>query len=450
MSFFVSLPSFSFLISHLKDSDLSLPHIRQCSYDIDVPLSIKMFDVKNKQKLSPLFSDSLTPTNNSCSLEGIEGRRRRESMTPNLDRPFVQNARLYGGPFPDIYVTIELVSSHDGRSLLPFNARTSYRAFTTQCKWDESVQLAVKFRDLPPTTRAVFTVWDVHGPKQAAALGHATLPLYGRRGVLRKGRQKLLLSEGTADGGGRGGGGGGGGSTNRVPMSAEVERLERLIKKHGRAELEHVEWLDAFTFTKIERIKRDCEKETDEAMFLFVELPIFAHPVIYVEMPAVPPAPPPDTAKTPGGQKTAGRASRTIPGPAVVQAAAAAASAATPAAGAIPQQGAAAAAVAIAPTTPSKRLSAYHGERYMPLIVMFPDPELGLENPVEQKYLKLARSSHRVTNLLAQDLKPNNFEVKRIAAILRYPPTHELSYEDKDLLWRFASYLSKNKKALPK
>jgi phosphatidylinositol 3-kinase len=86
-------------------------------------------------------------------------------MSPNLDRPFVQNARIYGGPFPDLYVTVDLVVGDSGRALLPFNVRTSYRAFTAQCKWDENLALPIKYRDLPPAAKVVFTVWDVHGPK---------------------------------------------------------------------------------------------------------------------------------------------------------------------------------------------------------------------------------------------------------------------------------------------
>ena len=46
-------------------------------------------------------------------------------------------------------------------------------------------------------------------------------------------------------------------------------------------------------------------------------------------------------------------------------------------------------------------------------IVLVVDPELTRDNPVELKYLKLARSN-RLRNLLDRDLKPNSLELKQL------------------------------------
>lgn len=325
------------------------------------------------------------------ALEGIDGRRRRDALQPNIDRPFVQSAKLHGGAFPDLYVAVELFYDRLRRVRPPATAqqhpplRTAYRAFATQCRWDETVVLPQRFCDLPQDACLVFTACDVHAPRSALPLAWAQLPLFNHRRVLRKGRQKLLLVEtpqqqqaAAAT------------TAKAAPTSLEVERLERLVKRHARAELEHVEWLDAFTFTQIERVKRDCEREADDAMFLFVDLPIFPHPVVFAPMRC-----PFDQQQQQPQQKTE------------------------------------------------------HS-----LIVLAPDPELGmLDNPVEAKHLKLARSAHEAAALAvgtAAELKPNSLETKRLVAIMRYPPLKELTYEDKDLLWRFAAHLSRQKKALSK
>ncbi|KAI9102738.1 kinase-like domain-containing protein [Phlyctochytrium arcticum] len=76
------------------------------------------------------------------------------------------------------------------------------------------------------------------------------------------------------------------------------------------------------------------------------------------------------------------------------------------------------------------------------------DPEAYKDNPVENKHRKLARS-HR-NGPLDRDLKPNAKIRDELNKILRYPPTYSLSSEEKDLLWKFRFYLTRDKKALTK
>jgi phosphatidylinositol 3-kinase len=76
------------------------------------------------------------------------------------------------------------------------------------------------------------------------------------------------------------------------------------------------------------------------------------------------------------------------------------------------------------------------------------DPELLRDNPVESKHRKLARS-HR-TGPLDRELKPNPKTRDELVLILRYPPTKQLSDSEKNLLWKFRFYLTREKKALTK
>lgn len=76
------------------------------------------------------------------------------------------------------------------------------------------------------------------------------------------------------------------------------------------------------------------------------------------------------------------------------------------------------------------------------------DPELMKDNPVENKHRTLARS-HR-TDRIDRELKPTSKIRDEILMILKYPPTKILSSEEKDLLWKFRFYLTREKKALTK
>ncbi|KAI9359230.1 kinase-like domain-containing protein [Zopfochytrium polystomum] len=76
------------------------------------------------------------------------------------------------------------------------------------------------------------------------------------------------------------------------------------------------------------------------------------------------------------------------------------------------------------------------------------DPESVRDNPVESKHRKLARS-HR-NGPLDRDLKPNSKLRDDLNKIVKYPPTQNLTTEEKDLLWKFRFYLTQNKKALTK
>ncbi|KAJ3257580.1 Phosphatidylinositol (PI) 3-kinase [Boothiomyces macroporosus] len=69
------------------------------------------------------------------------------------------------------------------------------------------------------------------------------------------------------------------------------------------------------------------------------------------------------------------------------------------------------------------------------------------DNPIESKHRKLNRS-HR-TNL-DKELKPNAKQRDELNKILRYPPTQTLMDDEKDLVWKFRYYLTKDKKALTK
>jgi phosphatidylinositol 3-kinase len=77
------------------------------------------------------------------------------------------------------------------------------------------------------------------------------------------------------------------------------------------------------------------------------------------------------------------------------------------------------------------------------------DPEVGArDNPAESKHRRLVRS-HR-TGVLDRDLKPNAKVRDELNNIMGYSPTHILTPEEKDLVWKFRHHLTRDKRALTK
>lgn len=76
------------------------------------------------------------------------------------------------------------------------------------------------------------------------------------------------------------------------------------------------------------------------------------------------------------------------------------------------------------------------------------DPELGLENLIEDKHHRLSRSARSCIG--DKELKPNATVRDQLNIIVSYPPTKSLTSEEQDLVWKFRYYLMSQKKALTK
>ncbi|EHA99126.1 Phosphatidylinositol 3-kinase catalytic subunit type 3 [Heterocephalus glaber] len=93
------------------------------------------------------------------------------------------------------------------------------------------------------------------------------------------------------------------------------------------------------------------------------------------------------------------------------------------------------------------------GDESSPILTSFelvkvPDPQMSVENLVESKHHKLARSLRSGPS--DHDLKPNAATRDQLNIIVSYPPTKQLTYEEQDLVWKFRYYLTNQEKALTK
>ncbi|KAG7092293.1 hypothetical protein E1B28_008655 [Marasmius oreades] len=317
----------------------------------------------------------------------LEGNRTPKSFTEILENPQLRFHGLQSPTLSDLYVTCQLVA--DNKPLtIPF--RTSFKAFKNAYIWNEWITFPVRYCDLPLGAQITFTVWDIAGPRAAAPVGGTTFRLFGKKWTLRRGKHRLLLWLGIeADGSVETT------TPSKLEVRDEMGRLEKLVKKYERGDLPKSDWLDKMTFRKMEEIHA-MEAQKSRNLFLYIDLPRFDFPVIFCE--PEPPAP------------SSSISSSTTPSHPHPQ----------------------------TPTTTSNNSLDTH-------LWSVVDPEVSRENPVEDKHRRLVRS-HR-SGPYDRDLKPNAKDRDFISQILAYSPSHPLTSEEKDLIWKFRFYLARDKKS---
>ncbi|KAG5363412.1 Phosphatidylinositol 3-kinase vps34 [Yarrowia sp. B02] len=245
---------------------------------------------------------------------------------------------------------------------------TTYKSFKSKRRWNEWLQFPLKLSQLSLDAEVRFELWDYDGSDMLVASAH--MPFFDRKNaVLLRGRQKVDVS-----------------IDNRFDQQeaieeprtengySEMDRLEKLIKKHELGDMPRLDWLDNLAFRQIELVNAKHTTKTD--LFLYVEYPQFQHVVVY--------SPPP---------------------------------------------------VLLAPQP-----------REQPQIQQIQNTQT--DNPIESKYRRLLRS-HK-TGPLDKDLKPNAKMRDELNLIFNYPSAQELTENEKNLLWKFRYYATRDKRALTK
>ncbi|GAB1301516.1 Phosphatidylinositol 3-kinase catalytic subunit type 3 [Apodemus speciosus] len=340
----------------------------------------------------------------SCDLDinvqlkigSLEGKREQKSYKAVLEDPMLKFSGLYQETCSDLYVTCQVFA--EGKPLaLP--VRTSYKAFSTRWNWNEWLKLPVKYPDLPRNAQAALTIWDVYGPGRAVPVGGTTVSLFGKYGMFRQGMHDLKVWPNVeADGSEPTRTPGRTSSTlsedqmsrlakvHRLQRQAELraERIQVLTKAHRQGHMVKVDWLDRLTFREIEMIN-EVRSEKRSSNFMY----------LMVEFRCV--------------------------------------------------------------KCDDKEYGIVYyekdGDESSPILTSFelvkvPDPQMSMENLVESKHHKLARSLRSGPS--DHDLKPNATTRDQLNIIVSYPPTKQLTYEEQDLVWKFRYYLTNQEKALTK
>ncbi|KAK9832006.1 hypothetical protein WJX81_007953 [Elliptochloris bilobata] len=287
---------------------------------------------------------------------------------------------------PALYVVAALCALGE---VLALPARSPFApASADGCTWGAWLAFPIKYRDLPHDAQLAVTVWSVREGAPPVPAGGAAMLLFSKKGRLKTGLQRVCLwPERAADVACPSA------TPGKLPVAerGELGRLEQMLKRYERGELAAIDWLDALALTRIRQLRVEEEqKASSTELSLEMELPVFAHAVIWQQ---AAPAPVPAQA---------------VPG----------------------------------------SVGGSTGDRGGLALVLVPDPEVGRESPAELKAAKLARG--RARGLEDRGLKPNTAEREAIEAIIKAPPNRVLSAEERALIWRFRSSLTADPCALTK
>ncbi|KAL6294506.1 hypothetical protein ACE6H2_002648 [Prunus campanulata] len=147
--------------------------------------------------------------------------------------------------------------------------------------WNELITLSTKYRDLTGHSQLALTVWDVSCGKDEGLVGGATILLFNSKKQLKTGKQKLRLWQGkVADGSFPTS------TPGKVPRHerGELERLEKLVNRYERGQIQCVDWLDRLAFKAMERIKeRESSRNGSLHLYLVVDFCSFEHRVVFQE-----------------------------------------------------------------------------------------------------------------------------------------------------------------------
>jgi phosphatidylinositol 3-kinase len=336
--------------------------------------------------------------------------------------------------------------------------------------WNKWLELPVLVKDCPLSAQVAITIWDLSPCPPDGNLDHSvpfggtTIPLFDQDGTLRKGRQKCkVYRKRMADGQLP--------STTphipspkrrkrneepppTIPGKEEMERVERLFKKHEMNEIPSNDWLDQLFFQKVGKMSREFDEaarkrssshqdssrqlngttsdgvrngrresdagsqsdedvEDEEHFTISVDFPRWDFPVIFEDHEYEPSKMMREFQSTPSASAIGPKSQPEVRyGPGI-------------AAG----------------------NSVVDDEDY-PVVQIFDPEQFQRENPCETKHRRLVRSD-RNSHYDAEQ-KPNAKLRDELNEILSYGPTQDLTTQEKDVVWTFRRHLSRDKRALTK
>src|SRR5436190_1283540 len=204
-----------------------------------------------------------------CSLEG---KQKQVPFSVLIQDPELRHLGSNQSPISDLYVTVQLWSSSKP---LGVPMQTAYKAFKTSRTWNEWMKMPISVKDAPLNSQLAITIWDLSplgGDTYSHSIpfGGTTISLFESDGTLKKGRQKCKVYRHKAADGFS--------STTTpstptpkrrkpqfiehgpTPEEEELERLEKLLKKHEMGEIPRVDWLDQLVFRAVEKKKLEAEE----------------------------------------------------------------------------------------------------------------------------------------------------------------------------------------------
>ncbi|KAG2387755.1 hypothetical protein C9374_001349 [Naegleria lovaniensis] len=382
---------------------------------------------------------------------------------------------LIGCPFSEMIVECQ-ICFEDGTPLCIPSLTSHVVLREGRRQWDEWIHFPIKFNEIPSKAKICFTIYDVYSPTQMVTIGSSCLPLFGKKGRLKSGKYRIplfphksideILNEkystkacrdelsmvekfeakskqqnilgqsnaipknsnlykffaGANSQNNTGGNNQANTNSTLAPMSSNSSIIVENSSEGSHTGTTNLAWLDRFTNNRKEMLKEKKFHSSSIETFLNIELPSFDRRVVDFDYLS-------NTSEEMSYSYFSGFTR--FPGLMLPN------NVATP---------------KVALVTKAKYAEDtkdhFRSETISTKYQFIDDPEAKQTNLAEEKHLKL--SINLSSGLIDTNLKPNATETKKIQKILDYPPLHEMSTEDKSLLWKYRYYLRSNKRALTK
>ena len=179
----------------------------------------------------------------------------------------------------EVFVTARLISNDE--YLTAHVSTTVVMHFEGTTEWDEKLNFPIKVRDLPRNTLLELEVLSARCAP-GSLLGRTRTPIFDDESRLFQGLQSFILSEEegmfeNADAL----------CAKFLEQQAKLQQLEGFLVQYEQGTLPAMSWLDNLVFSRIRDIRKmqaHISKTTDDFLRLSVELPVYAHPVVFHEV----------------------------------------------------------------------------------------------------------------------------------------------------------------------
>lgn len=297
----------------------------------------------------------------------------------------------------DLFVKVEVIG--DSHNQLTIPTYSKYRSFSgNQRVWDETIQLAINYNQLSLDSYLTITLYEIVDTKPTIfAIGF--LSIFNKtNSTIRTGLQKIPMAPSQVLG------------TVNYYDNHDLTPIEHQIIKYQNGELPKLEWLDKLTLPIVERESNNTH-DTDDLYYLYVELPNFDLPIVYSDISYLLP----DTKEMIKSLQPVNKPNELNNSSFIIN--------------------------QIDINAPKVFDPDY---RYNSFGALY-NSQLDIANldPIEAKYNKLERNMNN-SILLDKELKPTPQLRDELLKILNKPSNIELTDYEKNLIWKFRYYFSKN------
>lgn len=303
----------------------------------------------------------------------------------------------------DLFVEIRV---YDGKNNNPISTpvRTSYKSFNNKLRiWNQFLKLNIDYNQVSIDSYMKFTICEYIDTKPSV-FGVAYLSLFNHESsTLRNGSQK-------------------------IPMYTELDAtshcqdiqygdltgltdLEKSLIDYENGKYLRLNWLDKMVLPKLRQVNPKIENDHD--YYLYIELPQFEFPVVYSDVTYKIPTVTPITDPTPA---TDGSLNSNI----IINSIE----------------------IPMSTSTDPKIMKVYDPD-FQITANNHANPNANIFDPIELKYRKLERNINN-NSILDKELKPTPELRDELLHILVKPSNAELSDNEKNLIWKFRYYFSKN------